>query len=209
MSSDHRHPERQRPPASGPARPGLTLLEMLLALAGTALVAIAIAAMTSAVAYGTADRTDLRSLVVKQKTICSRITAAIRSSAKVLAATDDIIVLWLCDDDASGTPNLSEIQRIVRNGSSRQLRSYAAAPSLTPAHNTSYNLTTTDFNAVTAALEGTTDFPGETWATGVDAWEIDLNRADPKLATLVSFRLTLRAGDLRDITVAAAALRNR
>jgi autotransporter adhesin len=194
---------------------GLTLLELMLAVAGTALVSAAIAAMTSAVTHGTDSRTDLRTLLVRQKTITARLTAAIRSSTKVLAANDDGIVLWINDENASGTPNLSEIQRIVRDAGSKEMLSFTAPDSLLPASDTSYDLTTTDFEAVTAAPEDTADFPSETWATNIDAWQIDLNHADAKQASLVSNRLTLTTGTLgtpgtlRDITIAAAALRNR
>ena len=48
-------------------RKGLTLVELMLALAGTAFVGAAMSAMLFSITRGTQERTDLRKFVVKQK----------------------------------------------------------------------------------------------------------------------------------------------
>jgi len=202
-------PKRERSRGRCAAAAGLTLIELLMALAGTALVALAIVAMLFAVSRGADGRTDLRSTVVRQKALIGRITAAIRSSHRVLAADDDAIVLWMADSDGDGNPNLGELRRIERNVATKEVSSYTAPFNLSPASNTSYPLASTNFESTTAALQGTDDFPQELWATEVGGWTLALNHAVTQQASLVSFRVTLEAGGLEQTAIAAAALRNR
>ena len=183
----------------------MTLIELLLALAGTAMVGVAIATMLVAVAYGTQSDKDLRTLVVKYKTVDGRVSASLRGSHMVLAQGSDYLVLWMFDTDGSAAPNLSEIRRIeCANG---VLTSYKAPDNLDPLYDVAYALAD-DFDAITAAIKGDATFPGEIWATDVTDWTIALNENDPQAATLVSYRLTFQAGILSDIAINAVALRN-
>ncbi len=188
---------------------GLTLVELLLAILGAVLVSTALAAMMAATAYATSNRTDVRSVAVKHKVIASRLGAAIRSSKMVLAEGDDYLVLWMEDADSSGQPNLSEIRRIERDSATNELRSYKAPDSLNPADDTEYDLLTDDFNAETNSIKGTANFPQTLWAASVTAWTITLDDADPRLALLVSYRMTIAHDDLLDTTIGATALRNK
>ncbi len=184
---------------------GLTLVEMLMALTITGLIGVAIASMLSAVAYGTDSSKDLRSLVVKNKTLSSRITAAVRSSAQLLDADDGYIVLWTKDLNESGQPDLLELQRIELDAGTDELTSYTPAGG---AVDVAYDLDTDDFDAVTTALIGSGDLEGALWATGVSQWTIDIDEADPQDAGLVSFQLTLDAGGLTDTSITAVSLRD-
>ncbi len=183
---------------------GLTLVEMLMALAITALIGAAIASMLSAVTYGTNSSKDIRSLVVKNKTLSSRITAAVRGSGQLLDAADGYVVLWTKDLNDSGVPDLLELQRIELDSVTNELTSY------TPVSGTAdvvYALTD-DFDAVTAALIGSGDLEGALWATGVTRWDVAVDDADPLEAGLMSFQLTLDAGSLSDVSVCAVSLRD-
>lgn len=184
---------------------GLTLVEMLMALAITGLIGAAIAAMLSAVSYGTSSTRDIRSLVVKNKTLGARITAAVRQSAQLLDAGDGYVVLWMSDRNASGAPDLLELQRIELDSGTDELTSYTPDPSAIDA---AYDIDTDDFDAITTALIGSGDLMGELWATDVTAWTVGTDTADPLDATLVSFRLTLAAGGLADTSVNAVSLRD-
>ena len=192
-----------------PRHRGLTLLELLLATAGTGFVATAIAMMLNAISFGTSAGTDLRQTVVKQKTITSRITSAIRSSYLVLAAEDDLLILWTNDTNADGEPNLGEIRRIERHAASKEIRSYEPPDNLASGSNTAYTLASTDFKSVTAALRGNASFPLETWATGISSWTVSLDQDAAQDAMLVSSRLTVDVGDFHEIALATAALRNQ
>ncbi len=187
---------------------GMTLIELLLAVAGTALVAAAIAAMLVATSYGTESRTDMRELIVKHKAISTRLSAAIRSARMVLEQGDGYIVLWLADTNEDGQPNLAELRRLERHGATNALRSYIAPADLDETDNTAYDLDTTDFGTETDSIKGSANFPEALWATDVTGWDLTLDDADARLARLVTWRLALRAGDMTDTAVGVAALRN-
>ncbi|MDH3584767.1 MAG: hypothetical protein OER86_11180, partial [Phycisphaerae bacterium] len=67
-------------------RLGLTLIELLLGLAITALVGLGVTMILVSASYGTTTQKELRSLAVRHKTIAARFDAALRASRKVLAA---------------------------------------------------------------------------------------------------------------------------
>lgn len=191
---------------------GLTLVEMLLATASTALIGLAIAGMLSMVAYGTQDAKDARSLVVQSKAVNTRLTAAIRQAGIVLAANtandngDDWIILWVPAADAVATsPRRSELHRLEYNSTARTLRSFR---NTSPTGDVTYALTD-NFKAITDALISSGTLTAEIWATGVDHLALRLNGATVQDANLVSYRLTLRHGNLTEQVVSAAALRNR
>jgi Prokaryotic N-terminal methylation motif len=183
---------------------GLTLVEMLMALAITAMIGAAIASMLSAVAYGTSSSRDIRSLVVKNKTLGARITAAVRGSVQLLDAADGYVVLWTKDINSSGVPDLLELQRIELDSATGKLTSYTPDPSAT---DVAY-LMTDDFDTISTSLIGTGELVGELWASGVGQWTVTLDNADPLAAGLISFRLTLDAGVLSDTSVNAVSLRD-
>ena len=194
---------RSRGRSHGP-RHGLTLVEMLIALTITGIIGAAIASMLSAVAYGTSSSRDIRSLVVKNKTLGARITAAVRGSIQLLDAADGYVVLWTKDINSSGVPDLLELQRIELDSATGKLTSYTPDPSAT---DVAY-LMTDDFDTISTSLIGTGELVGELWASGVGQWTVTLDNADPLAAGLISFRLTLDAGVLSDTSVNAVSLRD-
>ncbi len=202
--SSSRGYEKSTVSSRSPRRLGLTLVELLMALAITGLIGAAIASMLTAVSYGTSGSRDLRSLVVKNKTLSARITASIRQSAQVLDAADGYIVLWVKDLNASGEPDLLELKRIELDAVARELTAYTPDPL---AVNAAY-LLTDDFDTITNALIVSGDLVGELWATGVAQWAVSVDAVDPMDAALVSFQLTLSAGSLTDTSVNAVSLRD-
>jgi type II secretory pathway pseudopilin PulG len=182
----------------------MTLVELILALAATGFIGLAIASMLAAVSYGTDSSRELRELTVKNKTLTSRISAAIRKSRLILDAGDGYVVLWASDSDGNGSPSLLELQRIELDPSLGEVTNYTPSNS---APDTLYQLTD-DFDAITSALSGSSSFPGELWATGVASWTIELDQPTAQSANLLSFRLMLEADDLSDTMICAAALRN-
>ncbi|MFW6060011.1 MAG: PulJ/GspJ family protein [Phycisphaeraceae bacterium] len=185
-------------------RRGLTLVEMVLALAITGLVGAAIAAMLSAVAYGSDSSRDMRNAAVQSKALSARLGAAVRGSRLVLDQGEDFLVLWTTDADENGAPSLQEIQRLEHNGDDDALVSYRADDS---APDAPYELDD-DFGALTRMLKGSDYFPASVWGRDVTAWALTLDDNDPQAAALVSFRLTLAIGELEHTAIGAAALRN-
>lgn len=184
---------------------GLTLIELLLALAGMSLIGSAVASMLVAVSYGTKADKDLRSLITKQMALRGRISAAIRESAMVLEQGDGYVFLWTFDSDGSGTPNLDEIVLIEFNAIEETLSAYRAPD--TPTSNPEYDLSG-DFLAQTSGVKSGADFPATRWASGISDFAVVADNASVQSARLVSYRLTLRAGEESDEVIGAAALRN-
>ena len=202
---------------AGPPRPrGLTLVEMLLALASTALIGAAIASMLVAVSYGTSSSHDMRSVVIKHKALSSRINAAMRQSRMVLDAGEGWIVLWVNDDNGDEKPSWLEWQRLEWDGAADTLRSFLPVipdgwtQETVDLVNASYELDR-DFGAITAAWSGLSSFPGVVWATRIEDWSLALDDADPQAATLISYQFDARIGaeaTTTDTMIGAAALRN-
>jgi len=184
---------------------GLTLIELMLAVSGLALIGGAITSMLFAVAYGTTIDKDMRSLVTRQMALRARITAAVRESQMVLDQGDEYIVLWVYDSDESGKPNVEEIQLIEYVAADSELLSYRSPA--TAGTNTEYDLGS-DFRSVTTALKGSADFPQTRWASDVTAFAFSIDEASPQDARLVSFEVTLLGGEIPDTSIGAAALRN-
>ncbi len=187
---------------------GLTLIELMMALGIMALIGATIGGMLSAVAYGTDEESDVRQLVARNKMVSMRINAAVRGSQKVLDAgqtTDHTwAVLWGRDLDENGEPSLLEIRLLEYDAAAQTLSSYTAPDGTT---DVLYELTD-DFDAITDALRGTTDFPETRWANDAVGFGVSLDELDPQAARMLSYRLSLTAGNLTNESVGTVKLRN-
>lgn len=186
------------------SRHGLTLIELLLALAGTAVIGAAIAAMLSAVTYGTSSKRDLRALVARGKTATGRLGAAVRGSVQVLDQGDGYIVLWTRDLDDSDSPDLLELRRIQLDTAGNRIVSYTAPEGTA---DVAYTLDD-DFATLTQDLIDAGTMTGELWIKDASAWQITLDDTDVQSAQMVSYRLTLTTGDLSDTAIGVVHLRN-
>ncbi len=200
---------RRRRSNAGPRRRALTLIELVMGMAGTALVASALAAMMELTVYGSRDITDLHRMVIREKRVGDRMAATLRRSHSALASGTDYLVLWEGDTNESGGHSLSELVRIERDDGSSTLSAYQAPATLDPLDDTEYVLGTSDFNIETLAIKGTANFPATLWAEDVTAWTLTLNHVTPQNATLVSYRLQITTPNVTDTAIGAAALRNR
>jgi prepilin-type N-terminal cleavage/methylation domain-containing protein len=187
---------------------GLTLLELMLALAITGVIGLGVATMLLATSQGTASRTDLRAAVVKHKTLTGRFDASVRGSTMVLAHGSNYLVLWTGDTNGDGLPRLSELRRVEWNttANANTIVSYKAPSTLAAASDTAYALSD-NFATITSALKGTSNFPAEVWATGISGWTVTLNHATAANATLVRYRFVTTSSEVSDDIVGAAALR--
>ena len=103
---------------------GITLVELMIAMAITGMIGVTIASMLFAVSKGTASRTDMRNVIVQTKIINSRFGAAVRGAKMILDNDTDFLVLWTADKDGDGLPGLLELQRIEYDPQAEQLVSY-------------------------------------------------------------------------------------
>ncbi len=89
---------------------GLTLLELMLALSITTIVAAAIAGMLSAVTAGVGTRRDARSVMVRAGAAQARLAAYIIPCSSLLASDGSSLVVWLEDSRASDTVHATEVR---------------------------------------------------------------------------------------------------
>ncbi len=96
-----------------PRRRGLTVVELILALSITALIAGAIASMMAAVSNGVLLRRDSRSVMIRATSAHGRLDAYIASSRCLLEVDGADLTLWLNDNREGGTVHASEIRWLV------------------------------------------------------------------------------------------------
>lgn len=189
-------------------RRGLTLVELLLALAILSLISLTTGVMLSAVAYGTDSDRDIRALVARNKMLSARITAALRGSGMVLEVGSNSdgtwAVLWERDLDGNDVPSLLEIRRLEYDAAAGTLASHAAPDGTT---DVVYTLSD-DFLVITDALMGTASFTETLWAQDVTGFEISHRLSDPQLEKLISYQLTLSENGFTDTTIGTSYLRN-
>jgi prepilin-type N-terminal cleavage/methylation domain-containing protein len=171
-------------------RSGLTLVEMLLSLAITAVIAATLTGMLAAVSASTRSATELRHRNLRAEVVRERVESAVRSSARVLAAGDGWLVLWVGDSRANALPDLSEICRIEWDKGTKELRCFAAPPGLADVDNVKYAFTS-DFDGITRGLAGTVKFPGQVWGRRVREWTPTVDGPASSPRRTVSYRLTL------------------
>src|SRR5687767_1285640 len=201
MSKTKRHITTvKRALARGARRRGISLVEVILALAIAAMISAGVASLLFAVANGTKDRQETRRRNIKAEVMTNRIDTAIRSSAMLLGRDSRALVLWVSDTRSNESPNLSELVRIEWDPTTKEVRGYRAPAGLAPAADVTYDVNTTDFLATTASLAGTTSFPRETWGNGIAGWQSGPTTAD-RATRLLYYDLTLEFAGVAPSTV--------
>lgn len=94
-------------------RHGLSLLELLLAMTITVMVAAAITAMLGAVTSGVGARRDTRAIMVLAHAAQSRLSAYIATSRCLLQHDGPNLVIWLNDERASATVHATEVRWLL------------------------------------------------------------------------------------------------
>lgn len=103
MNLESIHPERRSR--------GVTLLELMLALAVTAMVGLGVGAMLAMISSSTSSAREARSLLLRAHAGQIRLRSYIDSSLSLLQHDPDKgLVIWLTDQRTIGSVNLSEIR---------------------------------------------------------------------------------------------------
>ncbi len=186
-----------------------------MALAICGLVGAAVAAMLSAVAYGTSSRRELRGAVVRYRNVEERVSASVRSARAVLETGTDYVVLWMHDTRVNQTPDLSEIRMIERDtAAGNVLRAFQFPSNWTQAQIDAaeqyYTLSGNPagyFRTQTTTAKTAGSFVPTLWASNVTALTVQANTSDPATTSLVSFRIDLKNGDLTHTLIGAASPR--
>jgi hypothetical protein len=96
-----------------PTRRGLTFLEFILALAITAMVALAITGMLTSVAMGQRLRRDNRAFVIRTHALKSRLSAYIAPCRSFLMCNGTDLVVWFNDSRESDSVHASEVRWLI------------------------------------------------------------------------------------------------
>jgi len=94
-------------------RHGLTVLEFVLALTVTAMVAVGVTGMLSVVSTGVGTRADTRTVMVQADAARRRLGAYVDPARCLLDAKADGLTIWLNDARESGTVHATEIRWII------------------------------------------------------------------------------------------------
>lgn len=111
------------------AAKGMTLAEMLIALAIAAMVGTAAMAMLSASVAATKANSNTRASTTSTQVITARLQAYIRQSSQIACATDNTIVLWLGDRNEDDVMNLPEMRILAYEDASDRLAIYTFSDS--------------------------------------------------------------------------------
>ena len=195
-------------------RRGVLLLELMLAVAVTSIMAVGLVSLLAVTAHGTSTRNDMQESFVRLGLLTARINASIRGSGMVLAKGNDYLLLWTADLRADGVPNLSELRLLERDTGTGDFGQSVVAFSsgLTEAELEALDTPlplTTDFNALVGQLKTNSQFIYTLWATNISQWSIALDDPTVLLASAASYRLTLAAGKVTETAISSARLRNQ
>jgi prepilin-type N-terminal cleavage/methylation domain-containing protein len=185
---------------------GFTLVELLLGLAITGLIAASVSAMVYTVSYGTSNQRDMQMVLVENDVVGLRINSLVRAAKMVLAKSDNCIVLWLRDTDGSDSPNLSELCRIEYVSGTKTLTRYMSPAGL--ASDPQYDLSLDDFDTATAGLKGTSSFPATVLGTDITALTFIINNTSVQSCNYVGYRLTSTINKTAGTIVGGSALLN-
>lgn len=195
-----------------PRRTGLTLIELMVSLIITSLIAVAVASVIHAGAYGTSSRREVRRLVVQTQELRMRLSDTVRLAQAVLACGqgaggEKYIVLWTGDSNRDGDEqvNLSELQFVEWTPAAQRLTSYrvSAKPDPDPSYPPDSN-----FYTLATQLRNSGVLVGTVWAKDVSAFEIALDDAKPTAALRATWALTLTSDLVSEPIVATVALRS-
>ncbi|MEM6755748.1 MAG: hypothetical protein AAF586_01155 [Planctomycetota bacterium] len=188
-------------------RMGLTLPELILAMAGTAVVSLAAVTMLFAATQGADDGKVARSLVIEAKAISSRLNASLRGCRQLLDVSSTRVILWSADDDDDGMVDTDELRVFDHTPASDRLSRSTVSVAATPAE---YDPLTADFASIVAALDTATQLDTTVWSNRADTFSLSSDApGDPSSATLLTYRVGLVHGVLSETVAHSVALRNQ
>lgn len=175
------------------SRPAFTLIELMIALTVTALLAVGVSSMLFAVTQGTRRNSDQRRINAKRMIVAERTGDVIRAAAQILDASSTSLLVWYGDRNEDGQVNLSEMACLQWSSADQAIVYRTGAAGLAEADDTGY-ATDSDFTAITASLVGDSRFPQQTWVTRVTACAFTLDAA-VAIARRVSLKMTITDAD--------------
>lgn len=209
------HP-RQGRARQAPHR-AFTLVELVIGLAISAIVAAVLAVLIHATAIGTNSTADGRRNLVRLQMVKAQLQDEFVNTRSILAAGSNYVVYWIGDQPGAVTPlngavNFSELRLLQMDGSGN-LNVYCCKwPSGTTnatilANDTEY-AASTNWLSTAQSLIGTTYYATNTIATGATSLTTSLDSASPTAAKYVHITVTLNDGTVTRSIVLGVALAN-
>jgi len=103
------------------ARRGLTLIELMLAMTITVMVAGAMSGMMSAVSTGVLDRKDSRSNMIRSHAAESKLSAYVSPSRAIWEVSASSLTIWFNDQRSGGTIHANEIRWIFYDATKKTI----------------------------------------------------------------------------------------
>jgi hypothetical protein len=180
------------------SRRGLSLLELLLSLSITVMVAGAICGMLGAVTSGVETRADTRSIMLSCSAAQQRLGAYICPARCILGKTDSSLAVWFNDDRATETVHASEIRWLRWNDATGNLSVYLVVlpEEWTDIEQEIADLEyseAADWEAVFADYSSQGYVKEVPLCDGLDSVTIDIDTKNPMVARQVSFTLGYEA----------------
>ena len=192
-------------------RRGLTLVELVLALSVTAMIAGAIASMMAAVSNGVKTRRDARSIIIRASAAHGRLDAYLSACRCLLEAGDDGVVLWLHDDRESGTIHASEVRWLIHDPDDGAIDVFYVS---FPAEWTDVQRDLADreypigsnWSVILGQYEARDLISRVRLVDGIASMSVDTNAADPLDARLISCELQFADGDQAMVIRASSSI---
>ena len=103
---------------------GFLAVEVLLAMAITAMVAVGTIVLLTSISSGSEAWVDVERANMKGQLLRARVESAITQSSGCLTAGDDLVVVWIGDRDRSGSAELAELVAIRWDADTQQVTQY-------------------------------------------------------------------------------------
>lgn len=188
--------------APRPARfRGLTLLELLLALAITAIVGLAMSTAMTATARGMTNAGDMRSALQRANVAYTRLQGyTMRSHALLQNDPKSGFVLWDNDENPGGRVNLSEIRVFWFDPALGELsvERLSLPEGWTQEMKDDYDEELSPGENFMAALKDERGFgytQSEMISDGLAGWAIEFDESDPQMASRFRLQLTVQTSD--------------
>lgn len=199
-------------PHPGPGgRTAFTLVELMIALTITAMVAACIAIMVNSVAAGTIGAQDGRRHLVRMQSLESRLLGTVHSASCILAAGNAYIVYWTGDANCDNNLQLSELGLLELDNTNTLQQYHTVFPAnfslaQIASANTTY-ATNTNWYAAAQTAKSTGYFPATAVARNITTFNVTLDNVTPTAALLATFTVQLSDGQVTRSGMIAAAIR--
>ncbi|MFP4105656.1 MAG: type II secretion system protein J, partial [Phycisphaerae bacterium] len=170
---------------------GLTLAELVMAMAITTIIGLTVAGVASALSHAYAHSEDYFESLQTARVSSIRLQRTINSSLLITAVDSEGLVLWEYDSNGNGKINLSEICIIEYDSDTKKLRtgSIRYPAGMDPSVRDGLDMTVplyrlTDRIEAKSLLSGESYYKEQPLATNVQGFSISGNRSAP-MTTMV------------------------